>query len=203
MSYISLEANISVGKSTLLPELARELGIPAIQEDLGANSSFLKALGEFNADPTMAINLQLTINEYREQVAISTLMDCHLVERSMLSDIVFTKVMNDRGEITNGDFRLFMAVAEPRLIRFPPAIVVQLACDPYTSFNRMQQRNRPEESNNTLEYITQLEDAHEDLLPNLCDEYEIPLIRIEYTNFKDPKDVAEAIDIIRRMIYVN
>ena len=203
MSYISLEANISVGKSTLIPSLAKELGIPAIEEDLGANSNFLKALGEFNADPTKAINLQLTINEYREQVAISTLMDCHLVERSMLSDIVFTKVMNDRGEITNGDFRLFMAVAEPRLIRFPPVIAVQLSCDPEVSFNRMQQRNRPEESNNTLEYLTQLETAHEDLLPNLCDEYNIPLVRIDYTNFKPAEYVAESINTIRRMINVN
>ena len=100
MSYISLEANIGVGKSTLLPLLAKELDVNHVEEDLSEDSSFLKALGEYNKDSSTAIDLQLTINKYRVKVAKETLMGVHLVERSMLSDLVFAKVMCDMGDIS-------------------------------------------------------------------------------------------------------
>ena len=138
MSYISLEANISVGKSTLLPKIAELLNMNPIPEDLTKDGEFLKALAEFNEDPDKAIDLQLTINEYRVRVATGTFIGEHLVERSMMSDMIFAKVMNDRGDISNGDFRLFMAIAETKLSVLPPEMVVYLYCDPVVAYRRMK-----------------------------------------------------------------
>jgi deoxyadenosine/deoxycytidine kinase len=76
---------------------------------------------------------------------------------------------------------------------------VYLACDPEVSFKRMSERGRPEESNNTLEYITQLEDAHEDMLPDLCEKFDIPFLRLDYTHFMRPGEVAESILTIKRL----
>ena len=203
MSYISLEASIAVGKSTLLPKLAMELEMNPIEEDLSKDGEFLKALAAFNEDPTKAIDLQLTINSYRVKVVKDTFIDYHIVERSMLSDLVFAKVMRDRGDMSHGDYKLFIALAESKLEMLPPEIVVHLACDPLVAFNRMKGRGRPEESNNTLEYMIQLECAHEDILPDLCEKFKIPMLRLDYTNFMPAEDVATAIRTMRRVIYVN
>ena len=199
MSYISLEANISVGKSTLLPKLAKELDMNHIPEDLGADGDFIKALAEFNEDPDKAIDLQITINEYRVKVAKETFIGEHIVERSMLSDLVFAKVMNDRGDISNGDYKLFTALAEVKISMLPPEMVVYLYCDPVVAYRRMKDRNRPEESNNTLEYLMELGYAHDDMLPDLCDKFDIPLLRLDYTHFMNPKDVSHAIKTMRRL----
>ena len=200
MSYISLEANIGVGKSTLLPLLAEELRLLPIIEDLGSDSAFLAALGNFNRDPSLALELQLTINDYRADLARKTLFDQHIVERSMLSDMVFTKVMHDRGDISLGDFKLFNATASHRLSIFKPRIAVHLECSPIEAYERMRGRNRDEESNNSYNYIEQLEFAHREMLPDLCDAFSIPLITIEYTNYGDPKDIAHSINAVRNTI---
>ena len=202
MSYISLEANISVGKSTLLPQLGIELEITPLEEDLSSDGAFLTALGNYNENPDLALDLQLTINAYRVKVAKQTLMGEFLVERSMLSDMVFARVMNQRGDISNGDYKLFMTLSEHSLTLFPPEIVVHLACDPEVAYSRMLGRGRPEESNNNLEYMTQLEAAHEDMLPDLCDKLNLPLVRLDYTNFMKPERVAAAINRMRRLINV-
>ena len=203
MSYISLEANIGVGKSTLLPLVAEELRLLPVEENLGSDGAFLVALGNYNENPSLALELQLTINDYRREVARFTLFDQHIVERSMLSDMVFTKVMHDRGDISLGDYKLFMATANNRLSVFKPRIAVQLMCDPDVAFNRMKGRARAEESNNDLEYITQLENAHLDMLPDLCWNFSIPLIQIEYTNYGDPKEIAHSINAVRNTINAN
>ena len=65
--YISLEASIGVGKSTLLPSLAKELGITPVEEDLASGGEFLTALGKFNEDKTQAFQLQITINKLRNE----------------------------------------------------------------------------------------------------------------------------------------
>ena len=120
----------------------------------------------------------------------------------MLSDMVFTKVMHDRGDISVGDFKLFQATANTRLSIFKPTIAVHLMCDPEVAYNRMKGRARAEESNNDLEYITQLEKAHLDMLPDLCWNFSIPLIQIEYTNYGDPKEIAHSINAVRNTINV-
>ena len=202
MSYISLEASIAVGKSTLLPKIAKELNMNPIPEDLAYDGEFLKALDKFNKDPDYAMDLQLTINDYRVKVAKETLIGEHIVERSMLSDMVFTKVMHDRGDINHGDYKLFMALAEVKLSMLPPEMAVYLHCDPQVAYRRMKARNRPEESNNQVEYMMELEYAHEDMLPDLCEKFSIPLVRLDYTHFMDEKLVADAIRTMRRAIHV-
>ena len=201
MSYISLEASIAVGKSTLLPKIAELLNMNAVPEDLAQDGGFIKALSDFNKNPDMAMDLQLTINEYRVRVAKETFIGEHIVERSMLSDLVFAKVMNDRGDISNGDYKLFMALAEIKISMLPPAMVVYLHCDPQVAYRRMKGRNRPEESNNTVEYLMELEYAHEDLLPDLCEKFGIPMLRLDYTNFMDPQQVVDSINVMRKLIY--
>ena len=171
-----------------------------VDENLENDSAFLKALGEFNKDSSKAINLQIAINEYRVGVAKTTLMGEHLLERSMLSDMVFAVVMNVRGDISNGDFKLFMTYSKSKVMMLPPQIVVYLSCTPEAAYDRMRSRNRAEESNVSIEYMSQLEEAHSFILPDLCEAMDIPMIEINYTNYGDPKDIAHSINAVRNTI---
>jgi len=202
MSYISLEANIGVGKSTLLPELAKVIGYNPIEEDLSKDGKFLTALGEYNKDKSKAINLQLTISEFRTEVAKKTMIGKHIVERSILSDLVFASVMNKRGDISNGDYKLYKSLAETNLKRYPPDMAIYLFCEPEISYERLRGRDREEESSVTLQYVTELEDTHIDMLPDLCEKYTIPLLTLDYTKFLTPESVANSINRFKEMIYV-
>ena len=192
--YISLEASIGVGKSTLLPMLAEELGITAVEEDLTSGSEFLEALDKFNKDKSKALNLQVTLNKIRNRLAKSHLVGEYLTERSMLSDIVFTKVMADSGFMPKSDYRLFYSMAMENLRNNPPETVVFLACDAQVAYDRMMSRGRSEESNNDLQYMIDLEEAHEDMLVEMCSDLDIPFIRLDYNSFVDPKIVANSIN---------
>lgn len=201
MSYISIEASIGVGKSTILPSLAEELDMTPVEEDLSKEGAFLSSLKKFNEDKSYAMELQTSINSYRNKLAKGSLLGQHLFERSMISDIVFCKVMMDMGDIPRGDYTLFKSLAEARLYINPPEIVVHLACEPKVAFDRMQKRGRPEESNNSLEYMEQLELAHEDMLVHICNKIGVPLIRIDYTDFVPAKEVAKSINRLRNLMY--
>ncbi len=192
--YISIEASIGVGKSTLLPKLADELGLTPVQEDLSEGSDFLAALDAFNKDKTKAIDLQLTINKWRNKLAKNHMVGEYLTERSMLSDIVFAHVMVDSGYLTRGDFNLFQALAMSNVEKNPPEVVVYLACDPLVAYERMMERARPEEDKVDLQYLVDLEEAHEDLLVDFCDTLNIPFVRIDYTHFGDAAVIAEAVN---------
>ena len=191
--YISLEASIGVGKSTLLPSLAQELGMIPVEENLAEGSEFLTALGEFNKDKSKALKLQITINKMRNKLAKTHLIGEHLVERSMFSDIVFTKVMYDAGYMTLGEFNLFYAMAMENVKTNPPEVVIHLACDAHIAYDRMRSRGREEEDKNSLQYMIDLEDAHEDMLVDMCAELDIPLIRIDYNHFVEAREVAESV----------
>jgi deoxyadenosine/deoxycytidine kinase len=193
MSYVSIEANIGVGKSTLLPLLSEKLSLIPIEEDLSSEDGFISSLREYNEDKTKALDLQTSINLYRVEVARGTVFGQYLLERSMMSDVVFAKVMTDRGEMSKGDYKLFLALTKTGLTLYPPDLVVHLSCDPNVAYDRMMSRGREEESNNSLEYIKALEDAHDDILPKLCEEFNRPYLKIEYTNFCDPSHIAEMI----------
>lgn len=198
--YISLEASIGVGKSTLLPKLAKELGIEAVVEDLASGSDFLEALGEFNKDKTKALQLQCTINRLRNELAKSHLVGEYLTERSMLSDIVFTKVMADSGFMSESDYKLFYSMAMENLRANPPHTVVYLACDAQVAYDRMTSRGRAEESTNDLQYMIDLEEAHEDMLVDMCAELDIPFLRLDYNNYLNCEVVADAVN---RMIFLS
>ena len=201
MSYISIEASIGVGKSTILPSLAEELKMVPVEEDLSKEGAFLASLKKYNENRSSAIELQTTINNYRNALAKDKLFGQHLFERSMMSDIVFAKVMMDRGEISRGDYKLFKSLAEVRLALNPPEIAVFLSCDPKVAFKRMKDRGRPEESSNKLDYMIQLEEAHEDMLVDISNKIGVPLIRIDYTDFVSAESVANSIRILQEIMH--
>ena len=195
--YISLEASIGVGKSTLLPSLAKELGITPVEEDLASGGEFLTALGKFNEDKTQAFQLQITINKLRNELAKTHMIGEYLTERSMFSDIVFTKVMYNSGFMTQNEYNLFYSMAIANVQMNPPSVVVHLACEPKVAFARMVSRARSEETTNDLQYMIDLENAHEDMLVEMCADLDIPFVRIDYNHFVDAKIVADAINRIQ------
>lgn len=199
--YISLEANIGVGKSTLLPKLAKIMKMIPVEENLEKDGDFLKALGEFNEDSSKAYELQMTINRYRVGVSDDTRSGSYILERSMLSDIVFATVMYQMGDISESEFKLFSAISEGQLAKNAPDVAVYLACDPKVSYERLRSRGREEESNVTLDYVTQLENAHETILAELCYKLDIALVRLDYTEFQSPEAVADATQRMLNLVH--
>ena len=182
MSYISLSGNIAVGKSTALQGL-KDLGYNVVFENLGPE--FLGLLAAYNINPHNAIHLQSYINDYRlsdaEDSTKST--DLFIHERSMIDDMVFTTYMVAKGEITEAAGVRFLELATERLIANPPEKVIYLYSDPETTYSRLVSRGRSQESEQTLLSIAELEQAHLTILPIICEELDIELVELEWSNF--------------------
>ncbi len=193
MSYISLSGNIAVGKSTVLAGL-EEKGYKAVYENLGPE--FLSLLADYNEDPMTAIDLQNYINEYRfNDSKRSSLIedDLYIHERSMIDDMIFTTHMMGRGEITELAWVKFLEEAHRRLDICPPKKVIYLYADPETTYSRMAARGRPEESNQTLMTLAELEQTHQLLLPMICEEIGAELIEIDWTDFGNIEDIIKVL----------
>lgn len=189
MSYVSISGNIGTGKSTLLDALWED-GYNVTPEDTGPE--FLEHLDHYNQDPTYAIHLQNYINNYRFYDAIhSTRSKYHYVhERCMADDIVFTTVMYGRGEIERDAAMQFITCAGNRLWEYPPEKIIYLYCEPEVGYERMRSRGRPEESQQTLNNIAELEEAHMRVLPVIAEDIGIEFVEVDWTHYGSVEDIA-------------
>lgn len=70
-------------------------------------------------------------------------------------------------------------------------LIVHLDVSPEKSLERIKQRARDCEAGISLEYLKSLHDHYEEFLLEIAKV--VPVIRVNWSNFKDPKEVAEKI----------
>lgn len=192
MSYISLSGNIAVGKSTVLSGLEKH-GLGVVYENLGP--VFLSLLDNYNRDPQSAIHLQTFINNYRFKNA----KRCHksdqvsVHERSMIDDMIFTTYMINKGEIEEELGIEFLDKAHKRLVQYPPTKVIYLYSNPENTISRLLGRGRPQESEQNLMNIAELEQAHQILLPIICEEIGVELVEVDWSEFGKIKKIINLI----------
>jgi deoxyadenosine/deoxycytidine kinase len=192
MSYISLSGNIAVGKSTVLSGLEKH-GLSVVYENLGPK--FLSLLDSYNTDPRSAIHLQTFINDYRYKNAkvghSSDQVSVH--ERSMIDDMIFTTYMMAKGEIEEEAGIEFLDKSHERLTQYPPTKVIYLYSNPENTISRLLGRGRPQESGQTLMNIAELEQAHQMLLPIICEEIGVELVEVDWSEFGNIKKIINLI----------
>ena len=75
--------------------------------------------------------------------------------------------------------------------------IIYLRCDPIVSYNRIMKRNRIEEKDITVEYLTKIHNYHEEWLIN-CDKVIVIDCNKDFEN--DMQYRNEIIDIVRKLI---
>ncbi len=195
--FVAVEANIAAGKSTLLPQLATELGWEPLKEPVD-DLRFTELLEDFTRHPHDAnrrIRFQKYITERR--ATLVTELDPtknYLIERSLYSDLIFSQANFLSMEQPNAMYMDYYYDIKRRLQDYPRiSAVVYLRTTPEVAYNRLISRGREAEDGTPLAYIQDLHNFHEACLPQICREMNTPLIELEWDNFGCQKEVAQMI----------
>ncbi|WFZ78517.1 deoxynucleoside kinase [Aeromonas phage vB_AsaP_MQM1] len=186
MRLIAVEANISAGKSTLLPKLAEAIGYTQIQEPVD-DPEFLRLLGEFTKNPTdtkKRLKFQKYITERRANLLKGIPDGSYLIERSLFSDLVFSQANMLSMERPDACYLDYYYDIKRRLVDYPQVdCIVYLKTTPEVVYGRLQQRGRPEEAGTPLEYLKDLHRFHNACLPQICREYKTKLITVDWDDY--------------------
>ena len=115
---------------------------------------------------------------------------------------VFFKMLCDDGKISeieqaiyNSWYDFYTKYVRPEFFDF----TIYLRCDPMVAYSRIMKRNRPEEKEITLEYITKVHQYHEDWLLN-NNNMNVLVIDCNNDFENDPTSMMEVIDITKNLI---
>ncbi len=199
--FVAVEANIAAGKSTLLPQLAAELGWESIKEPVD-DARFTELLEDFTRHPHDA-NRRICFQKYITERRASLVKELdptknYLIERSLYSDLIFSQANFLSMEQPNAMYMDYYYDIKRRLEDYPRiSAVVYLKTTPEVAYNRLISRGREAENGTPLAYIQDLHNFHEACLPQICREMETPMVALNWDHFGDAKEVA---NIIRRLI---
>lgn len=206
--FITVEANIGTGKSTLLPKLVESLNRMSdnpnwveIQEP-AEDPEFDALLRKFYEEPTTEnrIKFQYYITDRRFDMVQKLPEDKnYIIERSLLSDTIFCQVNFLTMEKPDGCYMNYFYHIKEKFMDYPRlSACVYLKSDPIVSYRRMIGRGREAEEGVSYSYIEDLHNFHEAVLPQECREYKIPLMTFDWNHFgSEDMMAAEILDMIR------
>ena len=195
---IVIEANIGTGKSTLLPKLAAELTKQTgqaweyILEDVDTNEEFQARLKAFTENPAAnRVSFQNFMTDLRHNIGKNIQPGKNIIlERSLLSDLVFSFANSQCDSDDDSHIqRIYQALQDYIAID----TCVYLKADPRVSYQRMLGRGREQESGTPFEYIQTISEYHDTVLPEVCSQYNVPLLTLDYSQFMPVERIAEAV----------
>lgn len=188
MKIVCVEGNIGAGKSTLLPELAEVLGYVYLLEPVDQDDEFKRLLGLFCANPA-SVGARNDFQMYLTNQRADMLKDLdpngkYLIERSLLSDLVFTHACMANYEASAEDAAKHMDCYKhliSRLMDYPTIdVCIYLKTTPFVAYNRMRKRGRAEEMGTPISYIADLSRYHDAVLPQVCRKTGTRLVEINW-----------------------
>lgn len=195
---LAVEGSIGAGKSTLLPKLAEVLGFEFLLEPVDTDGEFKRLLGVFMNNPK-CVHARNDFQMYITNQRADMLKDIdpngkYLIERSLLSDLVFTHACMANYEDTPEDAAHHMDCYKHLIARLQdyPTIntCLYLKTDPVVAYSRVMNRGREEEKFMPMSYMRDLSAFHDAVLPQACRKAGTRLIVIDWNTFKDPELVV-------------
>ncbi|KAG2485437.1 hypothetical protein HYH03_015816 [Edaphochlamys debaryana] len=181
---LSVEGNISAGKSTFLSILHRHLltdtGFSFVKEPIeqwqAVGGSSVNLLELFYKDPQ---RLAYTFQNYvfltrvmQERETYGCSRKARILERSVFSDrMVFVRAVHASKDLADHELAIYDAWFGPILASLPTLVpngIIYLRATPETCMARLRRRARSEEGGIPLEYLQSLHDNHEDWLQGAC-----------------------------------
>lgn len=148
--FISIEGNMSTGKSTMIRYLQAELeerGMSCIVISEPIDKWMKNGISQaFQEDEERwAYSMQTfayitRINKSIEAVDMDNLKDVYILERSWFSDEIFAKMLYDTGKLTEMEFEMCQSWSEmwKKIVPFVPNNFVYLRCSVEESYKRMK-----------------------------------------------------------------
>ena len=203
-----VEGNIGTGKSTFLSMIEKTYGdkYQVIYEPVDVWTSFKDKTGKnilqyFYEDPKrFAYTFQNTafVSRVEKLQEIDRTKEAVFIERSIWSDKnIFAKNCFESGMMSEIEYMLYekwFSWLEKNLT-IGDYQFIYLKCSPKTSFERMKERNRNEETGVSLDYITQIHNQHEIWMKNVFSTKTTTILNAE-ENFKNVDAFVEIFNFV-------
>jgi deoxyadenosine/deoxycytidine kinase len=150
---VVIEGTVGCGKTTLASFLSEKLNIKLYEELLSADTNIL--LEKFYKDQTRwSFALQVHfLNERFRMIKEINKINSGLLDRSIYGDNIFAQLLNEGGNMTDEEYRTYSTLLNNMLEHVsPPDLMVYLKCKTKTAVDRINKRNRGEESHVDLAY---------------------------------------------------
>jgi len=194
---IVVEGTVGCGKTTLAKFLSEKLKIKLYEELLSVDTNTL--LEKFYKDQgrwSFALQVHFLNERFRMIKEINNI-GSGILDRSIYGDNIFAQLLNDGDNMTNEEYRTYSTLLNNMLGHVsPPDLMVYLKCKTSTAVDRINKRNRGEESHVDLSYWEKLNTKYN----KWYDKYnESEKMIIEVDNF-DVFDETQREDVLNKII---
>lgn len=187
MVRIAIEANIGVGKSTVLRKLhENHPHILVFQEPLHAWEDLLQLFYANRSRWAMALQMRILLDRLDPKYKTSCVM-----ERCIYScRYVFAQTLFSDGSLSEKEWKLFKEYYDAFKDEVDPDIIIYLKADPAVCMERIQGRRRDGEEHVSLDYLQKLHFQYE----NMSKYYPGRVITVDAS--RDPEKVYKDVENI-------
>lgn len=203
-----VEGNIGTGKSTFLEMIEKNFGdmYQVIYEPVDIWTNFKDSSGKnilqyfYEDQKRFAYTFQNTafVSRVEKLEEIDSSKEAIFIERSIWSDKnIFARNCFESGMLNEIEYKLYTKWFNwlEKNIRLGEYEFVYLKCDPETSFARMKNRKRAEESGVSFEYIQKIHQKHEEWMKDLVQDKPVTILNAD-CEFKDQKIFEELLSFV-------
>ena len=190
--FIGISGLIGAGKSTLATMLGEHLGLETYYEPVKDNE-YLKDFYEDMAKYSFPMQIHLLNKRFHQHQMIIWRGKGGVQDRTIYEDTIFARVLMKSGMMEQRDYETYCSLFE-NMSNFmcKPNVIIYLDVKPEISHTRIQSRGRDIESGISMEYLQMLYKEYELFIEDISKT--IPVIRVNWNEFKDIEAVAEAIE---------
>ena len=165
--HVSIEGNIGSGKSSVLAFFKKFEEFECNPEPVQKWRNFqghnlLELMYREPSNNTFAFQIAVQLSRYNELARFSG-KEVRFFERTLdSSKFVFSELAHKEGNLADHELAIIDAWFEQLKQSLPPiGLYIYLRTSPQIAIERIRKRDRPEESNLDVEFVTKLHDLHE------------------------------------------
>lgn len=195
--FIVVSGIIGAGKSTLTRKISDEMNIKAYYEPVKENAYLKDFYANIKAE-AFKMQVYLLNKRFKQHQEIIWSSCDAIQDRSIYEDRIFAHMLYKAGMMSKRDFDTYRELSG-NMTKFlrQPDVIVYLNVTPEVAHSRVmiradeQKEIRECEHGITLEYLSDLRNNYEEWLKDI--NKKIPVVRIDWNNFGDTKDVVKKI----------